>query len=183
MLRSLPRALPAAAALAAVTLGPARARARTPRPAPGETGSAALGVIVGDPTGGTAKVFLRPRHALQSHVGFGPFHLGAGRVDLSYLFHSRPWGAAEGLKTRGYVGVGVGVAFWSRKIGQLGPFGPDPEDFRNVSFFFRAPVLGVAMHMRTVPIDIFIEAAYSPMVGPPITYWNFDFGLGARYWF
>ena len=69
------------AAIAGLTALPGTARAERPRL--GEAGSAGLGIALGDPTGASAKFFLHPRHALQSHVGFGPIHLGAGRVDLS----------------------------------------------------------------------------------------------------
>jgi hypothetical protein len=140
-----------------------------------------LGFSVGDPTGATAKAFLAPQHALQASLGFGPIHLGAGRGDLNYLFHSRPWGTGN-VKPRGYVGLGVGVAFWDKRVGHLGPFGPDPEDFERVAFFFRAPVLGMSFLFKKVPLEVFFETAYSPLVGPPVTFWNFDFALGVRYW-
>lgn len=172
------RLLAAAAALTAS--GPATA---AERPSPPEAGSVSLGIVAGDPTGGSAKLFLHPRHALASHVGFGFFHFGAGRVDLSYLFHSKPWGGKDGFFALGYVGVGVGVAFWSSKFGHLGPLAPEPGDFRKAAFFFRAPVLGIDFFLASVPIDIFLETAYSPLVGPYLSAWNIDFGLGARYWF
>ncbi len=153
------------------------------RPDPPEAGSVSLGIVAGDPTGGSAKVFLHPRHALSSHVGFGFFHFGAGRADLTYLFHSKPWGKDPGFFALGYLGVGVGVAFWSEKFGHVGPLAPEPGDFRKAAFFFRAPVLGIDFFLKRVPIDIFLETAYSPLVGPYLSAWNVDFGLGARYWF
>ncbi len=174
-MRLLPVAL-----LAALWVVPGTVRAKRPRL--GEPGSVGLGISLGDPTGVSAKFFLHPHHALQSSAGFGPVHLGAGRVDLTYLYHSKPWGAGN-LQPHGYVGIGVGVAFWEGRIGHLGPFGPDPEDFRQAAAFFRAPVLGMTFHYQSIPVDIFFEGAYSPLIGPPITYWNFDFALGARYWF
>jgi hypothetical protein len=172
----------------ALWLAPTAANAE--RPKVGETGSAGAGISLGDPSGLSAKFFLQPRHALQAHVGFGPFHLGAGRADVSYLFHSKALGSGN-LQPHAYVGLGVGIAFWDESIGYVGPRGskhradtdPDGGNFQNMAFFFRAPVVGMAFHYQTIPVDIYFEAAYSPLVGPLITLWNFDFALGARYWF
>lgn len=145
----------------------------------GQGGDLGLGGTVGDPTGVTFKVFLHRRHALESGAGFGPFHRGSGRMHLAYLFHSRPWAGDDGFVVHGYVGLGVGGAFWHKRY-----FGPGlPSDFRRAALFVRAPVLGIAFHMLEIPLDVFIETAYSPIVTPPASFWNVDFTLGARYWF
>ncbi|MBK8241606.1 MAG: hypothetical protein IPK74_39360 [Deltaproteobacteria bacterium] len=78
----------------------------------GKGGDVGLGASLGDPTGATLKVFLHPRHALESGAGFGPFHRGGGRIHATYLFHSRAWRDDEGFSLHGYVGVGLGVALW-----------------------------------------------------------------------
>jgi hypothetical protein len=142
-----------------------------------------LGATLGDPTGAHVKLFVHPRHALSSSVGFAPLHLGAGRVDLSWLFHSKPWGRSTELDTHGYFGLGVGLAFWSDHFGYLGVFGPTPGDLRKIAFFFRAPVLGLAFHFEKMPFGLFLETAYTPLVGPPIAFWTVDFVLGGHFWF
>lgn len=145
---------------------------------PGKGGDLGFGPLLGDPTGANLLWFITPRHTLSANLGFGPIHLGGGRVDVSYLWQGRPWTSTDELSVRGYVGVGVGVAFWHERY-----VGPAPSDFVPASFFPRAPVLGIACDFLRIPIDIFVEAAYSPLIGPPLTYWNVDFALGSRYWF
>lgn len=172
----MPRPLFIAIAIAvATTAGDADA---TPKRT-GKGGDIGLGGVIGDPTGVTFKVFLHARHALESTAGFGPFHRGGGRVHLAYLFHSRPWADGDGFFLHGYVGLGPGVAFWHKRYVGFG----GPGDFRRAALFVRAPVLGLAFHMQEIPLDVFIETAYSPIVTPPLTFWNVDFALGARYWF
>ncbi|MBK6920781.1 MAG: hypothetical protein IPH07_25520 [Deltaproteobacteria bacterium] len=164
-------------AVAAATLVPRAAVAQPKRT--GKGGDVGLGASLGDPTGATLKVFLHPRHALESGAGFGPFHRGGGRIHATYLFHSRAWRDDEGFSLHGYVGVGLGVALWYKRY--LGP--ALPSDFKRAALFVRAPVLGLAFHMHEIPLDVYIETAYSPLVTRPATFWNVDFALGARYWF
>ncbi|MFO0634438.1 MAG: hypothetical protein U0168_16455 [Nannocystaceae bacterium] len=164
-----------ALALASMVAGTAAAQPKRT----GKGGDLGLGATLGDPTGATFKVFLHPRHALESGLGFGPFHRGGGRLHFAYLFHSRAWRSDEGFSLHGYVGLGVGVAFWYKRY--LGPV--LPTDFQRAALFVRAPVLGLAFHMHEIPLDVFLETAYSPIVTPPASFWNVDFALGARYWF
>ncbi len=145
----------------------------------GKGGDLGLGGSVGEPTGVTFKAFLHPRHALESAAGFGPLHRGGGRIHLAYLFHSRPWAGEDGFSLHGYVGLGPGVVFWHKRYVGLGL----PGDFRRAALFVRAPVLGLAFHLAEIPLDVYIETAYSPIVTPPQSFWNVDFALGARYWF
>jgi len=167
----------AIATVFAVGLSP-RDAAATPKRT-GKGGDLGLGGVLGNPTGITFKAFLHPRHALESTAGFGPFHRGAARVHLAYLFHSRAWADGDGFSLHGYVGLGPGVAFWHKRyIGFAAP-----GEFKRVALFVRAPVLGLAFHMQEIPLDVFIETAYAPIVTPPLTFWNVDFALGARYWF
>lgn len=145
----------------------------------GKGGDLGLGGVLGDPSGVTFKAFVHPRHALESTAGFGPFHRGAARLHLAYLFHSKPWAQDGDFALHGYVGVGLGVAFWHKRY-----FGfALPGEFRRAAMFVRAPVTGLAFHLVELPMDVFLEAAYSPIVTPPASFWNVDFGLGARYWF
>lgn len=145
----------------------------------GKGGDLGLGGVLGDPSGVTFKAFVHPRHALESAAGFGPFHRGAARLHVTYLFHSKPWSHEQEFSLHGYVGVGLGVAFWHKRY-----FGfALPGEFRRAAMFVRAPVLGLAFHLMELPMDVFIETAYSPIVTPPASFWNVDFGLGARYWF
>lgn len=175
--RRVRRVAGVALALTATLATPERAEAAPKRT--GKGGDLGLGGTVGDPTGVTFKAFLHPRHALESGAGFGPFHRGGGRVHLAYLFHSKPWGDEDGFAVHGYVGLGLGMAFWHKRYIGLAA----PGDFRRIALFVRAPVLGLAFHMQKIPLDLFIETAYSPIVTPPFSFWNVDFVLGARYWF
>lgn len=168
---------PLAALAGALALVPTLAAATPKRT--GKGGDLGLGASLGDPTGVTFKAFFHARHALESGLGFGPFHLGGGRLHATYLFHSKPWQRDDGFFLHGYVGLGVGLAFWHKHF--VGPLVPD--HFHAVAMFVRAPVLGLAFHLQNVPVDVYLETAYSPIVAPPTSFWNVDFALGARYWF
>jgi hypothetical protein len=171
------RALVVTATLAATWMLATAASAAPKRV--GKGGDLGLGGVLGDPSGVTFKAFVHPRHALESTAGFGPFHRGAARLHLAYLFHSKPWAQDGDFALHGYVGVGLGVAFWHKRY-----FGfALPGEFRRAAMFVRAPVTGLAFHLVELPMDVFLEAAYSPIVTPPASFWNVDFGLGARYWF
>jgi hypothetical protein len=145
---------------------------------PGRGGDIGIGATVGDPVGVAFKWVGHPRHALDAGLGFGPFHLGGGRVHAGWQFLSRPWAQSDELAVVGGIGVGAGVAFWHKRY--VGPGTPD--QFRGASVFFRAPAASLSFNFMKLPIDVFLEAAYSPLVGPPLTWWNFDFALGVRGW-
>lgn len=168
----------AVAVLGLVGSWAARADAAPHRP--GKGGDIGLGGSLGDPTGLSFKWFVRQQHVLESAVGFGPFHLGGGRLHASYLWHPRRVYSNEGMNLQFYLGVGLGIAFWHKRYVGIAPSSPR---FTPVAGFIRAPVLGTALNFDNVPIDVFFEVAYSPIVAPPVSFWNIDAALGARYWF
>lgn len=161
-------------ALAAI---PARADAAPNRP--GKGGDIGLGVMLGDPTGVSFKWVPHAHHSLDAALGFGPFHLGGGRLHATWQWQSRPLGQPEDLAIVAGVGLGLGMAFWHKRY--IGPGTPDR--FAGVAMFVRAPAASIAFNLMKLPVDVFLEAAYSPLVAPPLTFWNFDFALGARGWF
>ena len=75
-----------------------------------------FGIILGDPTGGTAKLWLSGDNALAFHLGASYF--GSPRIGVDYLWHFDAFNsnivnlyAGPG----GVIGIGEGKGFWYKK--------------------------------------------------------------------
>ena len=153
--------------VALFALGPAVAEAK-----PG--GGFGLGIVLGEPTGLTAKGFFAREHALQGHLGFAFGKNSRIHVVVDYLYHFHnvipPLGQAGYLSP--YLGVGGLVSLRTNA---------PKKDEKDVSLGVLIP-LGLSFVFRTVPIEIFLEVA--PGIGIiPGTFAIVDGGLGARYYF
>lgn len=128
-----------------------------------------LGLMVGEPTGVSAKYYLADDHALDVGVGFSLLDDGI-QVHADYLWH--PWI----LETRkefvlpAYVGIGARVLDEAQSEFHLGP---------------RA-VIGLVFDFKELPIDAFAEAAgildfrFGDESGVGI---DLNLAMGARYYF
>lgn len=132
-----------------------------------------LGLEIGDPSGLSFKYFAGGETAIDGALGFSVrndwFH-----AHLDYLFHfPQNWGGQNFLP---YVGIGAKLAAWdsNRRDDWY-------DDDDRVSIGARVP-LGLAWHPRSAPIDIFAEIVPALWVLPG-THVNFDFALGARFYF
>ncbi|GEM_PF-3097557 len=152
-------------------------------------GNFGLGLSVGDPTGLSMKLFLHPNHALQWGLGWGPFHYGAGRLHMDYLWHPGTMARTSVMDLVGYVGVGAGLVFWAHRYywgcGYAWHRGYGPCGHGGgAAFMIRVPDLGLAFHWKKVPLDLAVEAAWTPLIGA----WGFDaahadFMVACRYYF
>ena len=126
-----------------------------------QTGDAGAGVILGNPTGGTAKLWLSGSQALDAGVGFSS--------DLAlygdYLWHS--WTVlpppSEG-KLPVYLGLGA----------QLRTLSPNEFGLRAVG--------GVAYWLPRDPVEIFLEIVPVLRLSPGNSV-GLDAGVGLRYYF
>ncbi|RPI71727.1 MAG: hypothetical protein EHM47_09595 [Ignavibacteriales bacterium] len=108
-----------------------------------------FGVILGDPTGGTGKLWTTADNALAFHLGASFF--GSPRIGVDYLWHFDAFDsdivnlyAGPG----GVIGFGEGKGFWyKRKFIRTG---------NEVGIGGRA-MFGVNIVPRSTPLEIFVE--------------------------
>jgi hypothetical protein len=127
-----------------------------------------IGIVLGDPSALTAKLFLSSSSAVQMHLGYALTRHDRLVVIVDYLFHVL--GVIPPIERAGklvpYVGVG----------GRLGVAESD-----DALLGIRIP-LGLAFHFNGVPLEIFLEVA--PGLGIlPRTRALVDAGLGVRFYF
>ena len=144
---------------------------------PVDKGTLGLGIILGEPTGLCAKVYLKDDQAIQVAVG-SAFVSGGLQLHADYIFH--PWilQDRDSYVLPAYVGPGL------RLIDYQGASGEPSQ----VAVGLRA-VAGLLFDFKNVPLDAFVEIA---LVGgykfsSGIAKGGFDpainAGAGVRYYF
>lgn len=122
------------------------------------------GVILGEPTGLTAKVWLEQGLALDAAVAWAFVEESSLYIHSNALYHFRVLDTTGGNFLTPYVGGGVAFRF---------------RDDLNIGL--RIPV-GISWLLDVAPVEIFAEIA--PGVGIiPETDFELGAGLGARYYF
>jgi hypothetical protein len=122
-----------------------------------------IGVILGKPTGLSAKIWTSREMALDAGVAWSFHGNGNLRVHTDLLWHRDVFDVDPG-KLPVYYGVGARLLLAS----ELG-------------FGFRVP-LGVVYDVDQVPVDIFLELV--PVLDLlPVTALDLDLAIGARYFF
>ncbi len=111
-----------------------------------DKGSVGVGIILGEPTGISAKLYLKDDQAIQAAAGSA--FLGGGlQIHADYVFHPYILQARRSFVLACYVGPGVRVI--------------DYSNGRDSSFFaigLRA-VGGLVFDFKHVPLDAFVEVA------------------------
>jgi hypothetical protein len=130
-----------------------------------------LGVVIGDPTGLSAKLYLNQVNAIDFALAFqnyGPFD-DSVYFHATYLWHPSILASGSGVEIPWHVGVGGYVASnrWDRGI----------DDTIGV----RVP-LGVDLNLESVPLQFFGDVALRVGLAPS-TYVYFDVGVGGRFYF
>lgn len=136
-----------------------------------------VGLIVGDPSGISAKYYLSDDTAIDAAVGVGLIKTGI-HAHSDFLWHPAVLESQEKFVMPLYFGPGVRVLIEDQ----------DRETDQVLHLGLRI-VVGVLFDFRTIPLDVFIE-------GAPIVEWKFTsledeagFGLGinvaggVRYYF
>ncbi len=143
------------------------ALALAPTAAAAQGGPFGLGLILGEPSGLSAKLFLDRRSALDFALDFS-FLDDAFYVHADYVLHFSSLG--RGTTVLPYVGIGGKVAVKD-----------NDHDKDHDRFGVRVP-LGIAFMPRSVPIDVFGEIVPGLTLLPE-TDPDVDAGIGIRYFF
>lgn len=139
---------------------------------PTEKGTLGLGIIIGEPTGITAKLYLEDDQAIQGAVG-GSFIADAWQVNAEYVLH--PWilQDRDTFVLPVYLGPGL------RAIEYRAARGSDAH----FALGLRA-VIGMLFDFKNVPLDVFVEVAgigeYDFTDGFGL---GLNVGAGVRYYF
>ena len=115
-------------------------------PRAADKGTFGIGLILGEPTGISAKLYLKDDQALQAGLGFA--FIGDGlHLHVDYVFH--PWilQSSASLVLPVYIGPGVRLINYNK--------GRDSHLF---AVGLRA-VAGLLFDFKMVPIDAFVEVA------------------------
>jgi hypothetical protein len=158
--------------VAAVVLASFASSAHADGRRPVDKGTFGVGIVLGEPTGVCAKLYLKDDQALQLSVGFAFIKQGI-QVDVDYVFH--PWVLVDrdAFVMPAYLGPRV------RFIEYQGNNGGD----------YFAPgigaVIGLLFDFKNVPLDAFLEVAGVGEYGFSGHGGNFAFnaGAGIRYYF
>jgi hypothetical protein len=165
--------------LALVAIGlaasPARALAdddeATVKGRPVDKGTLGVGIILGEPTGICAKLYLKDDQAIQGAVG-SAFIGGGLQVHADYVWH--PWILQDKDSFVMPVYLGPGVRFFEHTNGSD----------HNLAIGLRG-VVGLLFDFKNVPLDAFLEVAVLPEYEFGGKGWGLSLnaGAGVRYYF
>jgi len=124
------------------------------------------GIVVGEPTGPTAKFWLTDKLAIDGTLGWSLRDDDNVYLNADVLWHNYDLIHPSQGRAAVYYGVGPSIEFRHEEDNRVG---------------VRAPI-GVSYTFENKPLDVFVEAAPILDVSPD---WHGDFnvGIGVRYWF
>jgi hypothetical protein len=150
----------------------------SPSPVNAQPGGFGIGLMLGEPTGVTAKIWNSDRTAWVIDVGDSYF--GEPRVDVDYVWHFNSYNSPY---VSLYAAVGGVAGFGEGYSGFFYTRSGDRFYYRttdNVGFAGRA-MLGLNFIPYRTPLEFFAELG--PLVGiAPLYGWNLDFALGLRFY-
>ncbi len=123
-----------------------------------------VGVILGEPIGGSFKAWLSDTTAIDAGVGYANWSHDGFQIHSDYLLHNFDLLSAGSGRLPIYYGLGGRVKFAD-----------------DTQFGVRAPV-GIAYLLDRMPVDVFGEFAPILDLTPGIRV-EWSFAVGARYWF
>ena len=125
-----------------------------------------FGLILGEPLGGTVKIWTSPVNALVGDIGASYF--GSPRLQVDYLWHFDPF---HSRIVKMYAGPGLALGF-NEGEGRFGGNG--------MAIGMRA-IFGLNIVPTAVPLEIFVEAG--PLIGiVPGFGAGFDGAVGVRFY-
>lgn len=140
---------------------------------PAEKGTLGLGIIIGEPTGVTAKLYLADDRAVQGAIG-GSFVANAWQLHAEYVFHPLILQDRDTFVLPVYAGPGLRFMRYND--------GGD-NDAAHYAIGIRA-VVGLLFDFKNVPLDVFVEAGgvleYDFTKGGGL---GANIGAGIRYYF
>jgi hypothetical protein len=139
---------------------------------PSDKGVFGVGIVLGEPTGLCAKLYLDDDTAIQGALGFNFYDTGI-QVNAEYVFH--PWIVQERDAFVLPIYIGPGVRFIQYDGGR------DGEEHYAIGL---RGVVGMLFDFKEVPLDVFLEVA-------GVLEYDFDedegaalnLGAGVRYYF
>lgn len=111
-----------------------------------EKGTLGLGLILGEPTGLSAKLYMKDDQAIQAAVGFA-FFGGGLQLHADYVFHPFILQQRDSFVLPFYVGPGVRFISYD-----------DGRDERSFAAGLRV-VAGLVFDFKDIPLDVFVEVA------------------------
>lgn len=151
---------------------------------PGGGGPFGLGLVIGEPTGLSAKYWMDKTQAVDFLLAFSldndnDFDNDDNDLDrlvfaADYLYHIdvfRPRSVELPL----HVGIGGKLTFWDRDRGRY------RDDDSEIGIAIRVP-LGIDLLLRSVPLEFFLEIVPGLFIIPG-TNADIDAGIGVRYYF
>ncbi len=129
-------------------------------------GKFGAGLVVGEPTGPTAKYWLNDTFAIDGTVGWSLQDDDSIFVNADVLWHDFDLIPATRGRSAVYFGVGPGIEFRRHDDNRFGA---------------RAPV-GISYMLDNKPVDVFVEIAPILDVSPDLR-GDFNAGMGIRFWF
>ncbi len=124
-----------------------------------------LGIILGEPTGLSAKLYLDNTSSVDAAIGWSNYRYSAMHIHADYLYNITKLSSEVPL----YVGIGGRI-----KIKKI-------EKNQDTKLAVRIPV-GITYEPTSKPIDLFIEIV--PMMDlTPSTEFIWNAGAGIRYYF
>jgi hypothetical protein len=139
---------------------------------PSEKGTLGLGLIFGEPTGVTVKMYLQDDRAIQGAFG-ASFYADAWQAHAEYVLH--PWILQDRDTFVLPAYLGPGMRFMRYNNGRNGD--------ATYAIGIRA-VIGLLFDFKNVPLDVFVEAGgvleydFTEGFGPGL-----NVGAGIRYYF
>lgn len=137
----------------------------------GEANPFGLGLVIGEPTGITAKYYLSPKHALDATVGRSAYDRNRNdRIWLSlvYLWHPSVLHNDPAFELGWHFGVGGFIS--------------DRNDVDDVTIGARVPV-GLDFTLEEVPLQFFLDLSADVELLPNTLDISLGLGLGGRYFF
>jgi len=150
---------------------------------PGGGGPFGLGLIIGEPTGLSAKYWMDKTQAIDFLLAFSfndnnnnynnDNNLNHLVLAADYLYHIDVF-HPRAVELPLYVGIGGKLAFWDRGNGRY-------RDDGDIGIALRVP-LGIDLLLRSVPLEFFLEIVPGIYIIPG-TNAEIDAGIGVRYYF
>lgn len=139
-----------------------------------------LGIMIGSPTGLSAKAWLGGDRAIGMGLAWGLNHNGYLQVHADYLFHKMDLIPVNKGKLPLYYGPGLRMRAWGNDgYYHRGHYYDDGDGHLDLGIRF--PV-GLAYLFEGAPVDVFLEVV--PVLDLiPATDFDLDGGIGARFWF
>jgi hypothetical protein len=139
-----------------------------------------LGIMIGAPTGISAKAWVGGDRAIGMGLAWGTRHSGYLHLHADYLFHNMDLIQVGSGQLPLYYGPGLRLRSWGNDgYWHRGRFYEDGGS--HVDLGVRFPV-GLAYLFEGAPVDIFLEVVPTLDLVPSTSF-EVDGGLGARYWF